>query len=90
MRFVAAVSFMSPTLPPAIATIGKHVPATQGVERLREEGLRTIRDIQRLPTAPFSLVLRKEYFDCPQRDSHAVHYCTINRGGRGEPVLLQL
>jgi hypothetical protein len=22
----------------------------------------------------FSLVLRKEYFDCPQRDSHAVHY----------------
>jgi hypothetical protein len=27
-----------------------------------------------LPTTPFSLVLRKEYFDCPQRDSHAVHY----------------
>ncbi len=23
---------------------------------------------------PFSLVVRKEYFDCPQRDSHAVHY----------------
>jgi hypothetical protein len=23
---------------------------------------------------PFSLVLRKEYFDCPQRESHAVHY----------------
>jgi hypothetical protein len=23
---------------------------------------------------PFSLVLRKEYFDCPQRDSHSVHY----------------
>ncbi len=32
------------------------------------------RDIQRLPTIPFSLVLCKEYFDCPQRDSHAVHY----------------
>jgi hypothetical protein len=32
------------------------------------------RYIQRLPTTPFSLVLRKEYFDCPQRDSHAVHY----------------
>jgi hypothetical protein len=31
------------------------------------------RDIQRLPTTPFSLVMRKEYFDCPQRDSHAVH-----------------
>jgi hypothetical protein len=34
------------------------------------------RDTRRLPTAttPFSLVLRKEYFDCPQGDSHAVHY----------------
>jgi hypothetical protein len=32
------------------------------------------RDIQRLPTTPFSLVLGKEYFDCPQRASHAVHY----------------
>jgi hypothetical protein len=29
---------------------------------------------QRLSTILFSLVLRKEYFDCPQRDSHAVHY----------------
>jgi hypothetical protein len=27
--------------------------------------------VQRIPTTPFSLVLRKEYFDCPQRDSHA-------------------
>ncbi len=27
------------------------------------------RDIQRLPTTTFSLLLRKEYFDCPQRDS---------------------
>jgi hypothetical protein len=33
-----------------------------------------IRDIQRLPTTTFSLVLRKEYFDGSQRDSHAVHY----------------
>jgi hypothetical protein len=33
------------------------------------------RDIQRLPTTPFSLlVLRKEYFDCPKRDSHAVQH----------------
>jgi hypothetical protein len=23
---------------------------------------------------PFFLVLSKGYFDCPQRDSHAVHY----------------
>jgi hypothetical protein len=23
---------------------------------------------------PFSLVLRKEYFDCPQRDLNGVHY----------------
>jgi hypothetical protein len=26
------------------------------------------------PRPPFLRVLRKEYFDCPQRDSHAVHY----------------
>jgi hypothetical protein len=38
----------------------------------------------RLPRSTFCLVLRKEYFDCPQRESHAVH----NRGGRGESVLL--
>jgi hypothetical protein len=38
------------------------------------EGKGPPRDIQRLPTTPFSLVLRKEYFDCPQRDSQAVHY----------------
>jgi hypothetical protein len=45
------------------------------------------RDIQRLPATPFSLlVLRKEYFDCPQRDSHAVHYI-FKRGGV-ESVLL--
>jgi hypothetical protein len=31
-------------------------------------------DIQGLPTTPCSIVLRKEYFDCPQRDSQAVHY----------------
>ncbi len=36
--------------------------------------LGTVRDTQRLPTTPFSLVLRKEYFDRPQRDFHAVHY----------------
>ncbi len=27
-----------------------------------------------VPTTPFSLVLRKEYFHCSQRDSQAVHY----------------
>jgi hypothetical protein len=32
------------------------------------------RDIQRLPTTFFPLVLRKEYFDSPQRDSYTVHY----------------
>ncbi len=31
-------------------------------------------DIQRLPPTPFSLVLRKEYFDYPLRDSFAVLY----------------
>ncbi len=38
--------------------------------------LGSLSDIQRLPMTPFSLVLHihKEYFDCPQRDSHAVHY----------------
>jgi len=30
--------------------------------------------IFQISTTPFSLVLRKEYFDCPQRDFHAVHY----------------
>jgi hypothetical protein len=33
-----------------------------------------LRWAQRLTTTPVSLVLRKEFFDCPQRDSHAVHY----------------
>ncbi len=37
-----------------------------------ETGTGCSRDIQRLPTTPFGLVLRKEYFDGPQRDSHAV------------------
>ncbi len=40
------------------------------------------RDIHRLPTTTFSLVLRKEYFDCPQRDSHEVQYM-VGRGGGG-------
>jgi hypothetical protein len=39
------------------------------------------RDIQRLPTTPFSLMLRKEYFNCPKRDSHAVRYI-LKRGVR--------
>jgi hypothetical protein len=26
------------------------------------------------PPPPLSLMLRKEYFDCPQKDSHAVLY----------------
>jgi hypothetical protein len=34
------------------------------------------------PRPTFSLVLRKEYFDCPQRDSHAMHYI-LKRGERG-------
>ncbi len=34
----------------------------------------TPRDIQRVPMTSFSLVFLQEYFDCPQRDSHAVHY----------------
>ncbi len=32
------------------------------------------RDIQRVHTTTLSLVLCKEYVDCPQRDSHAEHY----------------
>ncbi len=34
------------------------------------QGQQIYRDYPRPP----SLVLRKEYFDFPQRDSHAVHY----------------
>jgi hypothetical protein len=42
------------------------------------------RDIQRLPTTPFSLVLRKEY------SSERLSRSTLNikEGGRGESVLL--
>ncbi len=43
-----------------------------------------VRDVQRLPTALFPLVLRKEYFDCPERDSYDVHY--FIRGEREESV----
>ncbi len=43
--------------------------------------LQGIIDIQRLSTTPFSLVLHKEYFDCPQRESHAAHY--IKKMGEG-------
>ncbi len=39
-RFVAAGCFIGPTYPSPLATIGKHIPATQGAERLRvREGL---------------------------------------------------
>ncbi len=41
--------------------------------------LGTPRDIQRLSMTPFSLVLRKEYFNCPKRDSHAVHHIKKRR-----------
>ncbi len=44
------------------------------------------RDIQRLSTTPFSLVLRKEYFDWPQRDSRSTLH--LKEGRRGESVLL--
>ncbi len=43
------------------------------------------RDIQRLPMTPFSSVLRKEYLDCPQIDSHAVH---LKEGGEGSLTLV--
>ncbi len=45
-------------------------------------------DIQRLPTTPISLVLRKEYLDCPQRDSHAVHLHSIEGGERSPKTFL--
>jgi hypothetical protein len=34
--------------------------------------------------------IRKEYFGCPQKDSHGVHYGTFIRLGRGESLLLYL
>jgi hypothetical protein len=49
--------------------------------------LQVTRDIQRLPTTPVSVVLRKEYFDCPLRDSHAVHYI-LKREERGVCTLV--
>ncbi len=54
-----------------------------------EAPLRTvlIRDIYRLPTTPFFLVLRK---DCPQRDSHvALHLIEWGRGRACTLVFLQ-
>jgi hypothetical protein len=45
------------------------------------------RDTWRLHTTPLSLVLRKEYFDYPQRDSHAVHYIQ-KRGEMGVCTLV--
>ncbi len=45
------------------------------------------RDIKRLLVTPFSLVLRRKYFDCPQRDSHAVHYIK-KRGEKGVCTLV--
>ncbi len=49
-------------------------------------GTDTTRDLQRLPRTIFPLVLRKEYFDCPQRNSPAVFYITFNREGGDESV----
>jgi hypothetical protein len=47
-----------------------HVHALQNISLTLAQS----RDIQRLPTTSFSLVLRKEYFDCPQKYSLlAVH-----------------
>ncbi len=45
------------------------------------------RDIQRLPTNLSPSVLRKEYFDCPERDSYSVPVNYIlQRGQRGKCV----
>jgi hypothetical protein len=46
----------------------------------------SIRDIQRLPTIPFSLVMRNEYFDWPSLTLH------LKDGGEGTQyfVVLQL
>jgi len=55
--------------------------------RIRSEDLRIVtvylQDQRHTEIAhdPFSIVLRKEYFDCPQRDSHVVHYI-LKRGER--------
>ncbi len=42
------------------------------------------RDIQRLPTTLFSLVLRKEYFDYPERHSYTVPVGTLQGTFIGE------
>jgi hypothetical protein len=46
-----------------------------------------IRGIEITHEPPFSLMLLKEYFDYPQRDSHAVHYIQ-KRGNRGVCTLV--
>ncbi len=56
-------SSLTASPPPIIQTIGSLVSHLYVY----------IRDIQRLPTTLFPLVLRKKYFDCPERDSYTVH-----------------
>jgi hypothetical protein len=48
--------------------------------------LEIYRDYPRPPS--LFVVLHKEYFDCPHRDSHRLTllYITFKRGGRGESV----
>jgi hypothetical protein len=47
------------------------------------------RDIQRLPHGPLLFSVAQGIFDCPQRDSHAVHYHLIE-GGEGTLYTLVL
>ncbi len=46
------------------------------------------RDIQRLLPTLFPLVMRKEYFDFPERDSYAVVHYIWERGERGVGTLV--
>jgi hypothetical protein len=66
----------------------KHVQSTKYLAHPVRQivfGCRQRYSIQRLPTTLFLLVLLKEYFDYPERDSNAV-YITFNRGRRGESL----
>jgi hypothetical protein len=56
------------------------------VLEISEEKRAGSKEIQRLPTNPFSLELCKEYF-IVHRET-LTQYITFKRGGRGESVLL--
>jgi hypothetical protein len=64
-----------------------HPGAEEGAYQAQAYTLLDISDIEITHDSLLSLLLPKEYFDCPQRDSHAVHYI-LKRGETGVCTLV--